>query len=190
MKNLKHVLLLEEKYKKFIKKEGIYEPKWITEDISEYNPFKPLRYLIENNLVVKDDDGDWILVKYSFGFTNTEEFFHWKKTGYQRVWSIYKWKPDVDLDERHTFYSIETKNGLNKKILTIRLNNHEYSKHTYSNGYWVETVNRTGRDDGYGENQLHYKDSLGTTSGKMPIKIGKKIQETKGKGMELGFYKF
>tara|TARA_R110000803_G_scaffold95937_1_gene164021 strand:+ start:146 stop:751 length:606 start_codon:yes stop_codon:yes gene_type:complete len=183
-------LLLEKNYEKFIKKEGIYEPEWITESFSEYKSFKPLRYLIENNLVVKDDDGDWILVQYSFGTTNTEEFFHWEKTGYQRVWSIFKWKSDTDLDENHTYYSIETKDGWNRKYLKILLNNHGYSKHIHPNGFWVETVNRTGRDDGYGENQLYYKDSLGNTSGKMPVKIGKKVQEIKDKGIEFGFYKF
>jgi hypothetical protein len=188
--NPEHILLLEEKYKNFIKKEGVYEPEWLTGDSSEYIPFKPLRYLIENDLVVKDSDGDWILIQYSFGATNTKEFFHWEKTGYKRIWSIYKWKSDVDLDERYTFYSIETKKGLNKKFLTIKLNNHEYSKHIYSNEYWVETVNRTGGYDGYGENQLYYKNSLRTTSGKIPVKIGKKVQELKDKGIEFGFYKF
>lgn len=187
---LEQTLLLEKKYEKFIKKEGIYEPKWIPEILTRSNAFKPLRYLIENNLVVKDDDGDWILVQYSFGTTNTEEFFHWEKTGYQRVWSVFKWKSDTNLDEEHTYYSMETKDGWNRKYLKVLLNNHEYSKHTQLNGFWVETVTRMGIDDGYGSNQLYYKDSLGKIIGKMPLKIGKKVQEVKDKGIEFGYYKF
>lgn len=188
--NSEHTLLLEEKYKNFIKKEGIYEPEWKSYNISEYEPFKPLRYLIENNLVVKDEDGDWILVQYSFGVTNTEEFFHWEKTGYRRIWNIYKWKPDTNLDERDTSYSFESKDGRSRKHLQVELNRHYYSKHIHSNGFWVETIQRIGIDDGYGENQLYYRDSLGNTSGKMPVKIGRKIQELKDKGIEFGFYKF
>jgi hypothetical protein len=181
---------LEEKYKNFIKKEGIYEPEWKTESFSEYKPFKPLRYLIENNLVVKDENEDWILVQYSFGATNTEEFFHWEKTGYQRIWSIYKWKPDTNLDEKDTYYSFESKSGLSRKCLKVKLNRHSYSKHIHSNGFWVETIQRLGVNDGYGEGQLYYKDPIGNTSGKMPVKIGRKIQELKDKGIEFGFYKF
>jgi hypothetical protein len=186
-----YALLLEEKYKNLIKKEGVYEPEWKTEKYDEYKPFKSLRYLIENDLVAKDEDGDWYLVQYSFGFTNTEEYFHWKKTGYQRVWSIYKWKPDTDLDEDDTSYLFESKNGCSRKHLKVKLNKHYYSKHTYSDdGYWSETIQRIGVDDGFGGGQLYYKDSLNITSGKMPVKIGKKIQELKDKKIEFGFYKF
>ena len=160
----KYALFLEEKYKNFIKKEGVYEPEWKTEKYDEYKPFKSLRYLIENDLVVKDETGDWILVQYGFGTTNTEEYFHWKKTGYQRVWSIYKWKPDTDLDEKDTYYLFESKNVCSIKHLKIKSNKHYYSKHTYSDdGYWSETIQRLGVDDGFGGGQLYYKDSLNIT---------------------------
>jgi hypothetical protein len=171
----------------FINEEGIYQPELGSPSVLSH---KSLKYLIENDLVFQDENGDWILVEYSTGTTNSEDWFHWEKTGYKRSWSFHKWKHDTDLDGPHTCCSIETKEGWDKKYLTVKLNNHKYSRFTHPNGYWSETIIRTDICGGYGEEQLYYKDSLGTTSGKMPVKIGKKVQGLKDKGIEFGFYKF
>jgi hypothetical protein len=184
-----HALFLEKKYKNYTKKEGIYNPgpKWKMKLYPDSEQYRSLRYLIENNLVVKSEDGDYILVLYCFGATNTEEFFHWEKTGYERVWTVYKWKQDTNLDEEDTYYSFETKFGEDVKYFKVKLNKHYYSKAIHFNGFWVETIEKIG---GSGGGQLYYKDSLGNTSGKMPVKIGGKIKELNDKGIKLGFYKF
>ena len=185
--NHEHTLLLEEKYKNFIKKEGIYEPE---SQPSCFLTHKPLRYLIENNFVFQDENQDWVLVKYSEGISNGEDWHHWLKTGYKRSWSVHRWKSDTNLDEIHTPYSCKTKDGWDRKYLKVKLNKHYYSKHVHSNGFWVETIQRLDVNDGYGEGQLYYRDSIGNISGKMLVKIGRKIQELKDKGIEFGFYKF
>ena len=176
----------------YIKEEGIYLPK------SPDNPLgkppyaslypqhisdQPLKYLIEKGHVFQDENGDWVLVEYSWGCTNTEDYFHWEKTGYQRDWSIFKWEPDVDLDQSDTCYQQYSKTGWDRKHFKVRLNTHYYSRTTHPDGYWSETVER-------GLDQLYYRNSMGLCEGKFPVKIGKKVQELRDKGIEFGFYKF
>ena len=172
---------------KFINEEGIYEPENRPPDFLTH---KPLRYLIENNFVFQDENQDWVLVGYSEGISNGEDWHHWLKTGYKRSWDVHRWKSDTNLDEICTSYSCETKGGWDRKYFKVRLNNHEYFQILHPNGYWVETVSRTDIEEAYGEEQLYYKNKDRLTSGKMPVKIGRKIQELKDKGIEFGFYKF
>ena len=181
--------ILENKYQGFIKKEGIYEP-WGKDITEKYLPHKSLKYLIENNLVTQDKNGDWILIEYSAGVSNSPDWLHWLETGCKRNWSIYKWKQDTDINEKFTFYSMETKDGWNRTYLSVKLNNHLYSRITNPNGFWVETVERTDICDGSGKEQLYYKDNFGSIQGKMPVKIEKKIQELKNKNIKFGYYKF
>ncbi len=185
---------IEEEYKDFIIKEGIFEP--YDPNNRSSNPdknficFKPLRYLIENNFVTQDKNGDWILIDYNEGTSNESLFHHWMNTGYKTNWDITKWKQDTDLDESHSFYFVASKEGYIRSNLDIILNNHHYERNTYPNGFWAETVRRTDICDAWGKEQLYYGDAFGATQGKIPVKIGKKIQEIKNKGIEFGFYKF
>ena len=172
----------------YIKEEGIYQPKtpdnpFGTPKFLFSLPFQPLRYLIENDHVFQDENGDWVLVRYGCGSRDTEDYSHWEKTGYTRDWSILKWGPDVDLDESYTHHYQCSKSGYNRKYFKVQLNNHYYSRIIRLDGYWSEGVDR-------GYDTIYYGDSMGICKGKFPVKIGKKIQELRDKGIEFGFYKF
>jgi uncharacterized protein (DUF1919 family) len=165
---------------KFINEEGIYEPEMRSPDFLTH---KPLKYLIENNLVFQDENGDWVLVEYCEGTSNEEDWNHWRKTGYKRSWSVTRWESNVNLNELNTSYSIETKDGWDRKYFKIKLNNHFYFQIINPDGYWSETVTRTDIDGGYGDAQLYYQNKLEPTLNKIPVKIGKKVQELKNKGI-------
>jgi hypothetical protein len=176
----------------YIKEEGLYLPKtpdnpWgmVPDELRFvfHTSKQPLKYLIENGHVFQDENKDWVLVRYSWGATNTEDYFHWEKTGYQRLWKIWKWDPNVDLDQSDTYYYVRPSGRGGSHHFKVRLNNHYYHRVTHPNGYWVETVER-------GLNQLYYKNSMGLCEGKFPVKIGKKVQELRDKGIEFGYYKF
>jgi hypothetical protein len=172
----------------YIKEEGVYAPKspdnlWGTPNSHFFLEDKPLRYLIENDHVFQDENGDWVLVKYSCGWMDTEDYSHWEKTGYARDWGIFKWQPDTDLDEPFTHYYHCDKSGREVKHFRVTLNSHYYDRIIRSSGYWSEGVDRKC-------NTIYYGDSMGNFHGKFPVKIGKKVQELRDKGIEFGYYKF
>ena len=154
---------------------------------SLWSPYDPLKVLIENNQVEQDDNGDWVMICYHWGYTNSKEHFHYMETGYLTDWTIYKWKHDVDQNERHTSYRTEAKDCIPREYLTIVNENHRYSKDLYEDDdFWTEGIESIKNSSRL---PLYYKDSLGNKNGKIPVKIGKKIQEIKDKGIISGFYK-
>ena len=177
---------------KFIDEKGLYQPQKSTGDLGNQPDSKyqcmmhvPLKHLIENNYVFQDENEDWILVEYYAGELNSIDYINWIKTGYKKHWQVCRWKKDVNQDEISTLYSQETSCGWDRNYFRVELNNHTYRRIIHPNGYWVEKVDRIDNCD-----QLYYKNAYDRTSGKMPIKIGKKIQELRDQGLEVGFYKF
>ena len=73
--------------------EGIHESQQ-----TEYHAHLPLGVLIENNAVEQDKNGDWVMIEYSRGYTNSKEWFTWMETRHLTDWSITKWKADTDRD--------------------------------------------------------------------------------------------
>ena len=184
---------------KFIKEEGEYDLKFGFQP-GEGLAHHPLRYLIENNHVFQDENKDWVMITYDHGITNGECFNHWLETGYQKNWIITRWKSDTDLDIKHSHYASMDKEGWDTEVFRVRFKNHEYRRITYNSVdkehlpfiryKWIETVRRLDIDGSYGEEQLYYRNSSNFTQGKMPVKIGKKVQELRDKGIENGVYEF
>jgi hypothetical protein len=184
---------------KFIKEEGEYDPEFGSQP-GKGLTHHPLRYLIENNHVFQDENKDWVMITYSHGVTNGECFNHWLKTGYKTNWIIDRWKPDTNLDIKHSCYSHMEKEGWDTEFFSVIFKNHEYCRITrnsvdkeclsFFRHKWTETVKRLDIDGSYGEEQLYYRDSSNFTQRKMPVKIGKKVQELRDKGIENGVYEF
>jgi hypothetical protein len=164
--------------------EGIHESQQ-----TEFHNHLPLKILIENNAVEQDENGDWVMISYSRGMTNSKEWFTWMETGYLTDWSISKWKHDTDRDEIFTCYRIENKDCIPREFLTIANKHHRYCKDLFEgDSFWTEEIVSLKTGDW---NQVYYNCSLRTPqSGKIPVKLGKKIQEIKDKGIVSGFYRF
>jgi hypothetical protein len=163
--------------------EGIHESQQF-----KYHHHFPLKTLIENNVVEQDENGDWVMISYGRGMTNSKEYFHYLETGYLTNWYIIKWKHDADQDETNTCYRIEYKNHTSREFLTIVNKHHRYSRYLFEgDNFWTEEIVslKTGDWD-----QIYYRDSLNKKSRKVPVKLGKNIQEIKDKGIVSGFYKF
>lgn len=162
--------------------EGIHESQQ-----TEFHHHLPLGVLIENKAVEQDENRDWVMITYGRGMTNSKEWFTWMETGYLTNWHITKWKHDADQDEIGTAYRYESKDLVPREFLTIVNKHHRYSRHLFEgDDFWTENIVslKTGDWD-----QIYYRDSLGGKNGEIPIKIGKKIQEIKDKGIVSGFYK-
>lgn len=166
--------------------EGIHESQQ-----SEFHAHLPLGILIENKAVEQDENGDWVMIEYSRGYTNSKEWFTWMETGHLTDWSITKWKADTDRDEAASYYRIENKDCIPREFLTIVNKHHRYERFLYEDedNFWTENILSLKTPD---LNPIGYYDcSLdGYRQGKMPVKIGKCIQEIKDKGIISGFYKF
>ena len=163
--------------------EGIHESQQ-----SKYHSHLPLKILIENNAVEQDENGDWVMISYSRGYTNSKEWFTWMETGYLTDWCINRWKHDTDRDEICSFYRLENKDCIPREFLTIVNKHHRYSKYLFEgDDFWTEGIVSLKTEDW---DQIYYGDSLGGKNRKIPVKIGKCIQEVRDKGIVSGFYKF
>ena len=165
--------------------EGIHESQQ-----TEYHAHLPLGVLIENNAVEQDKNGDWVMIEYSRGYTNSKEWFTWMETRHLTDWSITKWKADTDRDEIASYYRIENKDCIPRELLTIVNKHHRYERHLFEGDeFWAEHILSLKTKD---LNPINYYDcSLnGYKRGKIPVKIGKHIQEIRDKGIVSGFYKF
>jgi hypothetical protein len=163
--------------------EGIHESQQ-----TEYYVHLPLGILIENNAVQQDENGDWVMIKYNRGYTNSKEWFTWMETGYLTDWCITKWKHDTNRDETSSYYRDESKDCIPREFLTIVNKHHRYYRYlSEGDSFWVDGIVSLKTEDGY---PIYYEDSLGGKNGKIPVKIGKCIQEIRDKGIVSGFYKF
>jgi hypothetical protein len=166
--------------------EGIHESQQ-----TEYHSHLPLGILIENNAVQQDKNGDWVMIGYSRGYTNSKEWFTWMETGYLTDWCITKWKHDTNRDETSSYYRDENKDCIPREYLTIVNKHHRYSRYLFEDddNFWSEGIVSLKTKDW---NPINYYDcSLnGYRRGKIPVKIGKCIQEIRDKGIVSGFYKF
>jgi hypothetical protein len=164
--------------------EGIHESQQ-----SEYHHHLPLGVLIENKAVEQDENGDWVMIEYSRGYTNSKEWFTWMETGHLTDWGIIKWKYDTDRDGVGSYYRIENKDCIPREFLTIVNKHHRYVKHLFEgDSFWSESIVSLKTKDW---DQIYYDCSLnGYKRRRIPVKIGKCIQEIKDKGIISGFYKF